>query len=42
MYLDDVSGAVQEVLDTDKHSSDHHGSDDCACHTDDHVLPGDT
>jgi len=41
-YLDDVIGAVQEELDTNKNSCDHQGSDDCACHSDDHVFPGDT
>ena len=34
--------AVQEELDTNENSCDHHGSNDCACHTDDHVFPGDT
>jgi len=42
LYLDDLSAAVQEELDTNNDSRDHHGSDDCACHGDDHVLSGDT
>ena len=41
-YLDDFSAAVQEKLDADNDSSDHHGSDHCACHGDDHVFPGNT
>jgi len=41
-YLDDVSAAVQEKLDTDNDSCDHHGDDHCTCHGDDHVFPGDT
>jgi len=42
IYLDDFIGAVQEELDTDNNSCDHHGSNDCACYADDHVFPGDT
>ena len=42
IYLDNVSGAVQEEFDTDNNSCDHHGNDNCACHGDDHVFPGNT
>lgn len=41
-YLDDVVGAVEEELDTDKNSRDHDGSDDCARHCNDHVFPAHT
>jgi len=40
-YRDKLTGAVQVELDTDKNSCDHQHSDQCACHTDDHVFPGD-
>ena len=40
-YRDDFVGGVQGQLDTDNDSHDHHGSDDCACHGNDHVFPGD-
>ena len=41
-YRNEFVGAVQVEFDTDKNSCDHHGNDNCACYTDDHMFPGDT
>ena len=39
-YRDDITGAVEVELDTDKNSDDDQCHDQCACHTHDHVFPG--
>jgi len=41
-YRDEFVGAVQVESDAEENSCDHHGNDQCARHTDDHVFPGDT